>query len=181
MIETTEIKMPPKKMLSVLFFQNGIIWSLVALIGIILFIILGISINFKFLILALIWIFMFVPLVVAFLYFFYGMKPLTSFNCIPHTVLFNKEEISIRFLKESEGEETQDKEEIQDKIETDKIYTLQKDSFSELKKGSDYILLVFKKEGWLYLPVKSFNSMNDFKSLIQDYTDFSLIKTTENE
>ena len=87
MSETRELKMPPKKMLGTLYMQYGTYWTLVAFIGLCIFILLGIISDPRFFVLALIWIFLVLPLMVAFLYFFYGMQPLTAFNSIPHKII----------------------------------------------------------------------------------------------
>lgn len=162
MIETGEIKMEPKKMFSVLFMQNGFLWLMIAIFGIIVFIALGITIDPRFFILALIWLFMITPLGVAFLYFFYGMKPLTAFNSIPHKLIFSDSSIKVRLLEyDKEGNEKENPEK--------KDYEVAKNSFTGMKTGGDYILLFFNKEGWLYLPVASFASLNEFKEIVESY------------
>ena len=80
MIETKEITMSSKKMLWVLFMGYGLPWLIGALVGFVVFVILGIALDYRFLVLALIWIFLFVPLVVAFLYFFYGFARSSQLN-----------------------------------------------------------------------------------------------------
>lgn len=168
MIETGEIKMSSKKMLSVLFLQNGINWFIIVVAGIVLFIVLGLAVNIKFLILALIWIFMFIPLVTAFLYFFYGMKPLTAFNCIPHNLIFSQNETTVNFLGE-EKEENQSKE--------NKTFIVNNSLFTDLKRGSDYFLIIFNKEGWLYIPVNSFKSHQEAGKIIDFFTNIKNLKT----
>ena len=166
MIETGEIKMPPKKLLSILFFQKGIIWLIIALTGVALFIILGITLDPRFYVLTLIWIFLFFPLIIAFLYFFYGMEPLTAFNSIPHKLIFSKDAIKVRLIRKEESGENE--------IENNNYYTVDKSSFSGMKTGADFVLLQFNKSGWLYLPVSSLSSLNDFKKIIGIFQDKSL-------
>lgn len=153
--------MPPKKMLSVLFMRNGMPWALGALVGVAVCVVLGLAVNFKFLILALIWIFLFVPLVVAFLYFFYGMKPLTAFNSIPHTVVCDENGIKVRIkeLKENPGEE--EGEEIR------KEYPVGKDEKWEITAGANYALLINRRKGWLWIPVGAFSGIDDFNNFLK--------------
>lgn len=158
MIATKEIKMNSKKMLGVLFMQYGMSWAIAAFAGFILFIILGATVNLKFYMLALIWVFLFVPLVMAFLYFFYGMNPLTAFNSILHKIYFFDDRLSVVLVSENEEEEAQSKE-----------YTVKKTSFSQLKFGSDYILLFFNKEGWLWVPFSCFDLKDDFNKIITNF------------
>lgn len=163
MTETKEIKMPPKKMLSVLYLQYGSVWTLIALAGVIAFITAGFF-DPRFFFLALIWIFLVIPLVVAFLYFVYGMNPLTVFNTIPHTIIFDDSEIRVHILKETD-ENPEKKEKGNDPADThDKDYKVSKDLFKCMKSGGDYVLIFFKKIGWLWVPVNSFESYEEFKS-----------------
>lgn len=181
MIETSVIKMEPKKMLSVLFLQNGMPWTIGAVSGIIICVILGIALNYKFFFLALIWMFLFVPLMVAFLYFFYGLKPLTAFNSIPHKIFFNGDKITIQI---EENEDIIENKEIKDKQDMDgnpsntiysdspKNYSVSKTDFQQIRNGSDYVILSSKKYGWLWLPVSSFPTAALFKSTIESLYGF---------
>ena len=191
MIVTGEIKMSGKKMLSLLFMQYGIPWLILTLAGILIFVILGIVIDYRFFILALIWIFLFIPLVMAFLYFYYGMLPLTNFNTIPHKILFSDSEIRIRVLPVyNEKQSTASKEELEHKDNEEaslhkengnqenimedaaKDYVVEKDLFKEMKSGGDYVLLHFKKNGWLWLPVYAFDSFQQFKNVLEFFNNF---------
>lgn len=157
MIETLEIKMPSKKMLSILFLQYGMPWMVTAIVGLAIFIVLGFLIDFRFFMLALIWLFLILPLVIAFLYFFYGMNPLTAFNSLPHKILFSDSEIKVR-IRENIQEETEPEY---------KDYTLKKEQFSRYKTGADYVLLFFKQKGWLWLPVSGFENITQFKNVLK--------------
>lgn len=156
MIETAEIKMSSQKMLSVLFMQNGIPWFIASICGIIVFVILGIVLDPRFYILALIWLFMFIPLTLAFLYFFYGMKPLTAFNCIPHKIIFSDVDLKIRLITATDSEESEN---------NNKDFEVNYKDFENLKYGPDYMLLFFREEGWIYLPV-SCCSKEDLQTLM---------------
>lgn len=170
MTETFEIKMPAKKLLTVLFLQYGRWWAVAALAGVILFVILGVSVNIRFLMVALIWIFLLVPLVVAFLYFYYGMDPLTAFNAIPHKLIFEDDNhIKVRISK-IEKENENEMEVSREENYNQKEYIASGSNFRELKYGSDYVLLFFNKEGLLWVPMNAFPSMENFKQTIQNYT-----------
>lgn len=159
MIESREISMPSKKMLKVLFMQNGIGWTTGALSGVLVCIILGFCFDLRFFVLALIWIFLFVPLVMAFLYFVYGMKPLTAFNSIPHKILFSEDEIIVRLIERKDDEDGEP--------EVIKEFKEGTKSFVKIENGPDYILLVSNKDGWLYLPFSGFDSIAELKKAIE--------------
>lgn len=161
MIETKEIKMAPKKMLATLFLQYGMPWTIAGLIGIVVFIVLGIAVDSRFLFLALIWIFLIIPLVVAFLYFFYGMKPLTAFNSIPHKIIFYDDRLEVFVIEKEEGEE--------ENHINPKPYTVEKSRLKEVKNGSDYVILLSKEDGWIWLPRFAFHNMDDFKRIIESF------------
>lgn len=159
MIESGIIKMPSRKMFSVLFMQNGILWLIIALVGIVIFALIGCFYDNRFFILALIWIFMIIPMIVAFLYFFYGMKPLTTFNTIPHKLKFD-EKIIVEFFTEDENGLT---------YAPQKDYVIDKFLFNEIKIGYDYVILSFKNLGWLWLPIGALNSIGEMQELINDF------------
>ena len=161
MIETMEIRMPSKKMLSILFMLYGMPWIGSAFFGFIVFIIIGFIIDYRFLVLSLIWIFLLVPLVVAFLYFFYGMDPLTTFNCMPHKIIFDDEELTVRLL------DKEHKEGVAEQCYKD--YKIKNQEYKKVKRGSDFILLLFHDKGWLWVPSCAFDSPENFKSALSLY------------
>lgn len=196
--------MPPKKMLGILYLQYGTWWSIGALAGFAIFIILGISLDVRFYFLALIWVFLFLPLVIAFLYFYYGLRPLTAFNSIPHSVTLSDKTLHIDFydVRKPEKLASQDESEAEDdnlegskkkkkrkEIDGDpeteieyvkdegKRYDAGVDEFGEIKTGADYILLISGKKGFLWLPVSAFASPSDFQASLSLLNQFVSWKT----
>lgn len=172
MIESREIKMANNKMLAILYMQSGIWWTIAAFIGLAACIVLGFAVDYRFFILALIWIFLFIPLVVAFLYFFYGMQPLTAFNCVPHKIFFEKDHLAIRVCRLKDNPEIQsveETEEEQSKEENKKDFIAPFSLFKEIKSGADYMILIFHKDGWLWLPIYAFDSVDEFKAVIEGF------------
>lgn len=195
--------MPPKKMLGILYLQYGTWWSIGALAGFAIFIILGIILDVRFYFLALIWVFLFLPLVIAFLYFYYGLRPLTAFNSIPHSVTLSGKTLHIDFydVRKPEKPASQDESEEaaespvgskkkKNRKETDgtepeieyvkdegKGYDSGLDEFGEIKTGADYILLISGKKGFLWLPVSAFASPSDFQTSLSLLNQFVSWKT----
>lgn len=161
MIETEVIKMSNKKMLAVLFSQYGKIWLFVTLLGFAACLFFGIFFNYRFFFLSLIWIFLFIPLVITFLYFFYGMLPLTAFNCIPHKIEATESELKV-IIAELNKDET-------DSSSNEKDYIVNNTSFKKLKLSYDYALIFFNNQGWLWLPVNAFIDINQFLNFINIY------------
>lgn len=167
MIETQEIRMSGNKMLSTLFLLYGIPWIVAAFAGFCVFIILGFCINFKFFILSLIWIFLLVPLVVTFLYFFYGMKTLTTFNCMPHKIIFEDQDIKINISDLNKNQEIETEKNEAPLIE--KSYSINPSLIKEIKTGNGYYIMNSEKKGWLWVPVDAFQSKDMIEKIIKKY------------
>lgn len=163
-IVSKEIKMTSKQLLSILLLNYGSRWIIISIIGIVIAVVLGFALDVRFFILGLIWICMIVPMMVAFLYFYYGMLPLTAFNAIPHRLFIAEDQIRIRLKEVEDEEKTEEKKQQKDFIK-------ENSDLLELKTGADYILAFYKKEGWLWLPTYGFSDMEEFQhaiKLIQD-------------
>lgn len=158
MIESKVIKMTSKKMFYVLFLQSGTLWLLILLSGVIVFSLIGALYNLKFFMLALMWIFLVLPMVTAFLYFYYGMRPLTAFNTIPHKLSFSADRITVKFMEEKDSELV---------YVPEKDYSIIKTGGIGIKTGGDYVILSFNKSGWLWLPISGFDSINQFQEAIK--------------
>ena len=186
MIESKEIKISAKQMLTVLFCNYGTPWTIAALMGIIVFIILGFCLDFRFFFLALIWLFLIVPLVVAFLYFYYGMKPLTAFNTIPHKIFYDNSEIRIRILPKDEAQNDASEETIErgegelgekklvseneDELEK-KDFVVNMDSFNRIISGSDYVVVFSNENGFMWIPIAGFDTMKQFSELTESISN----------
>ena len=155
-------------MLSLLFMQNGIPWLILAFAGILIFIVLGLVLDLRFFVLALIWVFLVIPLLVAFLYFFYGMQPLTAFNTIPHKILFDSSELRIQIIPYEEEKDTYEEEEIQTGNHV-KDYVVFNNELKEIKSGGNYVILFFKNKGWLWLPLYAFDTYDTYKTIIGNF------------
>lgn len=158
MIESKVIKMTSKKMFYVLFLQSGTLWLLILLSGVIVFSLIGALYNLKFFMLALMWIFLVLPMVTTFLYFYYGMRPLTAFNTIPHKLSFSDDRITVKFMEEKDSELV---------YVPEKDYSIIKTGGIGIKTGGDYVILSFDKSGWLWLPISGFDSINQFQEAIK--------------
>ena len=161
MIESKEICMSRKKMLSVLFMKYGQPWLWVAITGSLVFIFLGFLVDYRFFILGLIWIFLLLPMLTSFLYFYYGMLPLTTYNTIDHKLFFYDDHILIRFFKENTEKDD-------NKILREVTVPI-KDSI-KISTDTDCIIMQFKEpnKGWLWIPVNGFSSIEDFKTVISN-------------
>lgn len=181
--ESKEIKMSSKKLLSVLLLQYGYPWFIAAFAGLILFVVLGFASDLRFFILALIWLFLLVPLVVAFLYFFYAMDPLTAFNAIPHKIIDQDDKVTVRILPEENPYDT-DNSETPESVDNsgsseshgisvgtthNKDYTVNKNELKEMKRGNDCYLLFFQRKGWLWIPLDAFGDISSLNLFLKNF------------
>ena len=162
MIETKEIQMPRKQMLGVLFLQYGTLWISVGIAGMIALVVLGFSVDYRFFILALMWLLLIIPMMISYLYFFYGMQPLTAYNIIPHRLKFSRERIDVSFPEKTDEEGRV--------IGKAREMSISKQELQELKPGVDYVILYFRQpnKGWLWVPTSGFSSIEEFKKVIED-------------
>lgn len=165
MIVTKEIRITSKKMLWILYLQYGTSWMILLILGVFFFVLLGILLNYKFFILVLIWLFLCIPLIVAFLYFFYGMKPLTVFNSISHKLIFVDNDIRIRLFEINKDESGKV---VKKEMNASHDYKIKKTEINEIKNGGDYVILISRPKGILWLPMESFNSAIEFKNVTSD-------------
>ncbi|MCH5228469.1 MAG: hypothetical protein J1F12_00560 [Muribaculaceae bacterium] len=168
-------------MLSILMMQYGGVWCIVGIAGFILILLAGFIFDYRFFMLALMWVFLIIPMLIAFLYFFYGMLPLTTFNTIPHKIKFEDSRLIIEFFDVEEWEknssisggkdENEDFRNIRYSRSEKKDITLEKDNFKEMKYGADYVLLFFNppEPGWLWLPASSFANGDNFKETLRQF------------
>lgn len=169
MTETKEIKMPPKQMFSVLVMQHGLPWVYFIVAGVAALILTGFIVDFRFFLLALIWLFLIAPLTMVFLYFYFGMQPLTAFNVIPHTVFFSDSDFSVR-ISENEDESQENIEQQENKgavIQNSKEYKVSYRDIIDIKSGPDYVLLITEKQGWMWLPMNAFVSSENFNQVLK--------------
>lgn len=178
---TSEIRMLPREMLKVLMLNYSGIWMAIAIGGAVILCIGGALIDIRIWVLALMWIFILVPLLIAFLYFNYGMMPLTALNCIPHILTFKDSEIEVKIKNhdqelKSESEQNEDSKNkylSPDHNDYERHIVIQLNDFSYLKSGGEYVILFFhpKNRGWLWLPVSAFPSIEDFHSALKHLTN----------
>ena len=105
------------------------------------------------------------PLMMAFLYFFYGMKPLIAFNSLPHFLEFSDTHITIS-LQEKDDKNNQNEEESNKELSFKK-YEISYEHFKGLKTGEGYVLLLFN-EGFLCLPGHVFENRQEFLNVLEN-------------
>lgn len=99
--------------LAQMFFSSraAMISSGISIIGIIVLSVLGFALDMSYFILALMVLFLVLPMIVAFLFFVYGMKSINSVNMSRHSITENESGLTIEiYAKEGEHAGDSDKE-----------------------------------------------------------------------
>lgn len=170
-LETVEIKMSQSAFLNFLFLENGLIWGLVAIGAILGFVIASFFGGFRWLVVALMWLFIVIPMMMAYFYFFYGMKMPTAVNCIEHKITFRQSNCQIIIPHKKRENETNVSEDHNNIKDPEDFPTLQPtiidipySSYKEMKLGAGCVYLLFNKpyEGFLWLPSSSFENGSQF-------------------
>lgn len=147
-------------------------WISLAIAGVILFIALGIFLDFKFYILSLLWLCILSPLMLIFLYFVKGFKPLSVLNTVPHDITVSNKKIvvSINPVLKDEDEPVSAPKDKERKVEAD-LKNLVK-----IMNSTGGWILFFDNEpsGFLWIPYGTFST--DFSSQ-KFFSSLSIAKT----
>lgn len=139
-----------------LFAINAKPWIIVGLLGIVATIIPGFIVSYKWFLVTLLWICIFIPMMMVFLYFFYGLLPLTALNSIIHKVaLYSGKAVVTTCREDDEGNLTED-------INT----TIDYNNLKRILLEPDVLILVSNEptKGLLILPVSEFPDRAAFYS-----------------
>ena len=128
------------KLLGILYMMYGTGWTILSLVGVIVFIVLGFTIDLRFFVLALIWVFLIIPMIVVFLYIYYGMKPLTAMNCIEHELECNSSGCKVIVANGNEDEESNKEK---------REYDVEMKDCKGMKMAGEYVIMDFGKQGIL--------------------------------
>lgn len=168
--ETDWFKMPSGLFLRTILLQNGKVWISVSIALIVIGMLLGVSIDYRYAIIALMILFLLIPLEIAMLYFYYGFLECCYFNAILHKLTFEGSEIKVtmKWTKREEEEEISDGE---SKAE-EEIYrniTFNKELFCKFVVLNDSVVFHMKtKMGFLWLPISAFEDETKFTEFVKE-------------
>ena len=152
MVKTDKIKIPSKKILSVLLLEYGINYLIFFVIVTFLIGIAAVIFDYKLFVVALLWIFIVIPMGMILLFFIYGMLPLTTYNTILHHYEFDNNNISLiiaPIVEDSEEKQSDLKE---------RRFEIKYEDIKKMKYDSEGIILICDNpnKGVCYLPFASF-------------------------
>lgn len=184
-LSSLPIKMPSKNFLFVMFIENGKFWAMGAIAGLFIFLILGIFLSLKWIVVMFMWLCLVVPLCTAFLFFFYGLKPLNALNSIDHNIEFYDSYLKVNAIttpsaekkdkdskfeswsnKKEESEKIEEKADIKEKI-AKPVLSLQYADCRQIKIYLNSLVFYFKSpsDGFLWLPLNAFERIDELSQV----------------
>ncbi|MDE5875411.1 MAG: hypothetical protein K2H15_07165 [Muribaculaceae bacterium] len=127
----------------------------------------GVLIDLRWIIVFLMLLFIVFPMIVTFLYFNYGLREVTVYNSVEHRLLFGDSTLSLTVCR---GEEEEVVKEIP--------YT----DFSGYYTGKNCVVVPLKQKvrGFVWIPVNSFSSFEDFRESVELLSGINRNKGDEN-
>ena len=127
-------------MLRILAMEYGVVWISIGILAFVGCFISGFLIDLRWIGISFMILCILFPMMVAFLYFYHGLKPLTSMNCIPHCFERGEKEVVMTLFPDEEADK--------------KVLVYSLEDFDKWKTGPGYYLLFHKNrnEGFLCVP-----------------------------
>lgn len=168
---TLPFSMSGKKYLFRLISEYGKGWLLLGGVTFVSLFILGLTIHFKFLILAFLCLCIVLPLMYSFLYFYYGLQPISVLNSPEHKVFFKKDNLTLTaFFNKKDKKGNQDKSDLEQPSE--KEFELKFSTIKRIKITQDGFLFFFgeKKREFLWIPFTAFQTKEDVEEITKVIT-----------
>ena len=172
-IETSEIRLAPKKLIGFLAMEYGMMAIGCAIVVALLLGAFALIFDARFWIVALIWIFIVIPMGLFLLFIIYGMLPLTSINTINHIIQFDKEKLYLHLPPPPLTEENANG------IHPDASVTEIEYSLIQKINATSDSLVIFcnpPHKGLLWIPAYAFSSKEDFTKVFNQMKPYCKIK-----
>lgn len=165
-IETSEIKISPKKLLTLLAMEYGLSFIAISLGVALLIGATAIIFDARFWIVALIWIFIVIPMGMFLLFIIYGMLPLTTSNAVAHKIRFEKDRLFV-IIPPTDSESNPTSREIE--------YS----SIVKINSAGDSLVVFFNlpNKGLLWIPNYSFSDASQLKAVFGLLKPYCKIKS----
>lgn len=173
-----EFKIPSSSILMILAMRHAFWPALLILILFFASIAVGIFVDYRWIAMAFILLCLVLPMIAAFLYFWYALKPATAFNTLPHTLSLTQDALIVRMrvIPPVEEEDAPHDEGLQEESGDDQApedefrevsFPINRISSFELWTGG-YILNIGEKgsDGFLIVPASSLPE-NDLSHLLE--------------
>lgn len=157
-------KMSSASFVKEMIFRYGGIWlgtlSMLAVAGIAL----GIAIDLRWLIIALMVIFLLMPMAVAFIYYYYGLRKECYVNTVPHKLILTSDGLTARMFFSNYDENNSE----QDNIRTrDEHFPFSQMHPYRIGNDSAIIPLRTPLKGFIWIPLKAYSTPEHLRELLE--------------
>lgn len=154
-----------------LLFRYAWIWLLSLSLFAVAGIVLGVTVGLLWLVAALLIICIVLPMVLGFLYYFYGLRKECFVNTVPHRLILCEDGIACRlWIKETKEDSRQHMDDVSDKSEIrfrDEVFPFSKMARFIIGKDSAIVPLKKPASGFLWIPADSFADAGHLTLLLQ--------------
>lgn len=162
-----------------MMFRYSGIWLLGLFVLALLGIILGVTVDLRILVVGLMVIFVVFPMVLAFLYYYFGLRKECFINTIPHSLLITDDGLTVRmfFYPDNKGQDGDVVEESSDNNEssdTDVIPQIREEFFSysqmlPYRIGSKSVTIPLRSpaKGFIWIPADAFDDNAELASALE--------------
>lgn len=150
--KTKEYKMNGVNFITSFIFRYAWIWIVALCILGLLGLCLGLTVDLRLFIVGLMIIMIIMPMLAAFLYFFYGLKKECYINTVNHYIEFDNEGLSITLLFGTRNEDNRQM----------RVERFTYSEFDSLQIGPKSVTIYFKspKKGFIWIPAYAFEDEN---------------------
>jgi len=180
-IESSVFRISPLRFAALMsgIYGSGWLWLMIAFS--VLAVVVGVSVDYRFFILAMMVVFIVMPMMLTVLYYRYGLKGECYVNVVSHKLLFEEGRLFVLIEPMPEySDETEGRDSMQNEISDDavgngiceedwKIIEYKAENFGRYTVGSDYVVFPFVAplKGFLYIPANAFDSDLSFAEMVK--------------
>jgi hypothetical protein len=155
-----------------MLFRYAGIWMLLLSVTALTGIILGITIDLRWFVIGLMVVFVVIPMVLAFLYYYFGLRRECFINTIPHTVVVNNAGVTVRMHLPDNGSDEPGAE--GSSAESDKEPRIREEFFPYVQMqpyriGSKSVIIPLRTpaKGFIWIPADAFEEQEELAEALQ--------------
>lgn len=155
-------KMTPGRFILELLFRYAWIWLLLLSLGAVAGLVLGVVMDLRWLVISLLIICVVTPMVLAFLYYYYGLRRGCYVNAVPHRIVIDDSGLIARLVT---GVRNSDSEE--EFVTRDELFPYESLKRFTIGSNSAIVPLREKGAGFLWIPADAFGDPEHLAALLK--------------
>lgn len=181
---TDTFRMKPARFASEMIFKYGAIWLITLCVCALAGLILGIAVDLRFFLASFMVIFIIAPLVLIFIYYYFGLKKECYVNAVNHSIIIHPSHIEAKLVfntpkdidTENGDEENSPFADSKKSVDSETISrseTFEFSEFREVRLGLDSITLEFlpSRKGFVWIPAFAFDDPKDYHAAYKYLTE----------